>query len=142
MKWKTKSGRLKDIPVHRYLIDWSADKFDSEFSTEVIRLLEPYWRHDLVVVQLPVAGSRMSYDYVNLSKRIICEADGEQHGRYNSWMHQGSRLNYQAQIKRDLDKDALAELNGFTMVRIKPDDLPKLRVSVKAWFKATHDITL
>lgn len=142
MKFKTRTGRVKDIPIHRYLIDWTAKKYDSEFSTEVIRLLEPYWRRDIILTQVPVAGTRMSYDFVNITKKIVLENDGEQHGRYNSFMHNGSPLNYGAQITRDLDKDALAELNGFQMVRIKPEDLPKLRVSIKNWFRATYDITL
>jgi hypothetical protein len=142
MKWKTASGKLKDIKgVHNYLVDWTA-KQGSEFSTEVLGLLQPYWGKDIVFAELPVAGSKMRYDFVNQTKKIIVETDGQQHGSYNKHMHQGSVWNYQAQVTRDLDKDALAEKNGFRMVRIKPEDLPKLRVSIKAWFKAYHDITL
>ena len=143
MKWKTKSGRLKNIPgIHTYMVDWTG-KQGSQFSQEVLELMEPYWRHDIVFAELPVAGpGRMRYDFVNLTKKIILETDGRQHDVFNNHFHQGSRINYQAQIKRDLDKDYLAELNGFKMVRIKPDDLPKLRISVKAWFRATYGIIL
>ena len=84
----------------------------------------------------------MRYDFVNLTKKVIVETDGRQHDAFNKHFHGNSRANYQAQIKRDLLKDALAEKNGFKMVRIKPGDLPKIRVSIKAWFRATYDITL
>ncbi len=146
MKWKTPSGRLKDIKgVHQYLVDWTA-KQGSEFSREVLGLLEPYWRGHIVFAELPIpviGGVKgMRYDFVNQTRRIIVETDGAQHSQMSEFFHQGSRLNYQAQIRRDLLKDDLAEKNGFRMVRIKPDDLPKLRVSIKAWFRATHDITL
>lgn len=142
MKWKTRSGKLKDIKgVHNYLVDWTA-KQGSEFSREVLDLLYPFWKGDIVFAELPVAGTRMRYDFVNITRKIIVETDGEQHGAYNKHMHNGSIWNYQSQITRDMDKDHLAEINGFRMVRIKPDDLPKLRVSIKAWFKAYHDITL
>ncbi len=144
MKWKTKSGRLKDIKaVHTYLVDWTA-KQGSIFSTEVLELLQPYWRRDIVFAELPVVGGAkgMRYDFVNQTKRIIVETDGQQHHTFNNHFHQGSQFNYRSQIIRDLLKDELAEMNGFQMVRIKPEDLPKLRVSIKAWFKAVYDITL
>lgn len=142
MKWKTPNGKIRDIKgIHTYLVDWTASQ-GSEFSTEVLELLEPYWRHDMVFAELPVAGTRLRYDFVNLSKRIICETDGIQHSCFSEHFHSGSREKYKLQIKNDLLKDRAAETNGFQMVRIKPADLPKLRVSPKAWFKAYHDITL
>lgn len=142
MKWKTASGKLKDIKgVHQYLVDWTA-KQGSEFSAEVLELLMPYWKGNIVFAELPVAGTRMRYDFVNLSRKIIVETDGEQHDAYNKHMHKGNPFNYRDQIVRDSEKNHLAEINGFKMVRIKPGDLPKLRVSIKAWFKAYHDISL
>lgn len=138
MKWKTLSGKFKDIPMHRYLIDWESSQ-DSKFSKSVIEFLRPYWRYDVVCTQVPVAGKRYTIDYVNVSKKIMIEVDGRQHLEYNEFMHRGSRENYKAQFKRDLFKDDYAEKNGFMMIRIIPDDLPKLSPE---WFKEKFGITL
>lgn len=137
MKWKTSTGKYKNINMPDYLVDWDA-KQDSQFSREVLLFLRPYWKHDIVCAQVPVAGTRMSYDYVNVSKRIIVEADGAQHDKLILGFFHRTAEDYKAQFKRDILKDDLAQLNNFKMVRIKPSDLPL----TKEWFKKTYDITL
>lgn len=138
MKWKTATGRFKDIPMHKYVIDWDGEQ-DSKESKRLAEFLRPYWKHDVVCSQVPVAGSRMSYDYVNVSKKIIIEHDGQQHDRLVLGFFHRTREDYKNQIKRDVLKDQLAELNGFKMVRTKPDDLDKLS---PAWFKEQFDVVL
>ena len=137
MKQITSSGRIKDIRTTPYLVDWHADQ-GSEFSSEVLDFLFPFWKKDVILSEWPVAGTRMRYDYVNLSKKIIIETDGEQHSQYSPYFHNNSRAKYLAQIKRDVLKDKIAELNGFKMVRINPSDLP----ITKEFFKRQFDITL
>lgn len=137
MKQLTPTGRTKDIPTKPYLVDWEGEQ-GSQFSAEVLDFLRPYWRHDVVLSEWPVAGTRLRYDYVNLSRRIVVESDGVQHGAFNEHLHQGSRVNYLNQIKRDLLKDKMAERNGFLMVRITPDDMPLTR----DFFKRQFDIDL
>ncbi len=143
MKWLTKSGKVKDIKgIHQYKVDWDDDQ-GSRFSEEVLDLLHPYWKGHIVFAELPVVGGTkgMRYDYVNVTRKIIIETDGRQHGAFVKHFH-GHPLNYGSQIGRDLLKDELAEKNGFHMVRIKPSDLPALRADIKEWFLKTHDITL
>lgn len=124
--------------MHKYLIDWDG-KQDSDQSTRLANFLRPYWKHDIVCVQVPVAGTRMSYDYVNCSKKIIVEFDGAQHDRLILGHFHRTPEDYRAQIKRDVLKDDLAIKNGFTMIRIKPDDLDKLS---KEWFEKEFGISL
>lgn len=137
MKWKTLSGHIKDIPMHKYLVDWDADQ-GSEFSASVLEFLEPYWKHDIVCAEIPVAGTRMRYDFVNVSKKLICETDGAQHDKFMAGHFHRTREDYKAQIKRDMLKDTLAQKNGFKMMRIKPTDLPL----TKEWFFKTFEVTL
>lgn len=137
MKWKKLNGSLVDISIAKYKIDFEGEQ-GSLFSEEVLDFLYPYWKNDIVLCELPVIGTRMRFDYVNISKRIICETDGFQHTQYSPHFHGGSRSKYLAQIKRDLFKDQIATNNNFIMVRIKPDDLPL----TKEWFKKTYDIDL
>lgn len=142
MRWLSPTGRPKDIKgIHTYKVDWDGEQ-GSEYSAEILDLLYPYWRHDLVFAELPVAGTRLKYDYVNLSKKIVCECDGKQHDNFSPFHHGDSRAKYKKQIKNDLLKDLAAETNGFTMVRVKPRHLPDLRVDIKAWFLKHYDITL
>lgn len=138
MTFKTPTGRLKDIPhINSYRVDWDADQ-GSDFSTDVLSFLEPYWKHDIVFAELPVAGTRMRYDFVNLTKKVVVETDGEQHDDPAAFHNRGSKAIWLAQIKRDELKNRGAAMNGFKMVRIKPDDLPL----TKKWFLDTYDIAL
>ena len=122
MKFKTLTGKIRDVSISKYRINWEND-FPSNFAGEVADFLYEFWKNDVVLVEFPLAGTRMRYDMVNLTKRIIVEQDGRQHDSFVPYFH-GNRLNYLAQIRRDLGKDKFAELNGFKMVRIKPSDLP------------------
>ena len=137
MKWKTLKGRVKEIPTGSYRVDWDGEQ-GSQFSADILDWLFPYWKADTVLAEFPVAGTKSRFDYVNLSRHVILECDGAQHSSFNKHWHKGSRANYLSQIKRDLEKDEIARLNGFKMVRINPEDLPL----TKEWFLKTYDITL
>lgn len=141
MKWLTPTGRPKDIRnIYQYRVDWEGEQ-GSDYAAEILDLLYPYWKHDIVFSELPVVGTRLRYDYVNTSKRIICECDGKQHDDFSTHFH-GHREQYKKQIKNDILKDSAAERNGYKMVRVKTYDLPKLREDIKKWFLDVYDITL
>jgi hypothetical protein len=137
MKWFTLKGRATNIPTAKYRVDWDG-KQGSQFAAEVLAWLRPYWKGHEMLAEFPVAGTKSRFDYVNLTRHIIVEADGVQHNEFNPHFHRDSRAVYGAQIERDFEKDDIARLNGFTMVRIKPSDLPL----TKAWLEKTFDITL
>jgi hypothetical protein len=143
MKWLTPTGRPKDIKgIHEYRVDWDGEQ-GSEYSATILDLLYPYWKYDVVYAELPVVGTnRLRYDYVNVSKRIICECDGKQHDQFSKHFHGDCREKYKKQIKNDLLKDSAASRNGYTMVRVKPSDLPALEADIKKWFFETYNITL
>lgn len=137
MKWKTLSGRLKDIPSHQYRVDFDGDQ-GSEFSAEVLDFFYPYWKYDVVFAEHPVPGTKMRWDFVNQTKRVILETDGDQHhDPQNHWnkIKPGAWLK---QVKHDADKDKIAEKNGYTVVRIRECDLPL----TKEWVQETFGIIL
>lgn len=136
MRFVTLKGRAKDIPIKPYLVDWEGEQ-GSRFSEEVLDFLYPFWRHDIVVAEFPVAGTKMRYDFINLNRKVIIETDGIQHDQYSPHFH-GSLAAYRAQMGRDMAKDHAAELNGLKMVRIVPTDLPLSR----DFFRARFDILL
>ena len=139
MKFKLLNGRVKDFNVTKTLIDWTGESL-SDFQLECKSLLEPHWRHDIVCEEFRIMG-RMSIDFLNISKRIAVEVQGRQHSKYVPFMA-GSRNGYLGQIQRDIKKLDWCRANNIHLVEIHPDDLPKLRVSIKTWFLATYGITL
>lgn len=136
MRFKTITGRLKDVNINKLLIDWEGD-FGSLFEAEVADWIYPYWRHDVVVAQLPVAGSKRSIDFFNVSRRIAIEVQGRQHNKYVPFLS-GSRNGYLAQIKRDLMKQDWCDINDIKLVEILPEDMPL----TKSFFKDRYDIDL
>jgi len=137
MKWETLLGKKKDIPIGPYRVDFDGSH-GSEFSEEVLDFFYPYWKNDVVAAEYPVAGTKMRFDFVNFTKKIILETDGEQHDTFIKGFFHATSADFLSQIKRDVQKDTLAELNGFQMIRIKPGDLPL----TKEWVEKTFDITL
>lgn len=137
MIFKTLRGASKDIKIRHYLIDWGGDSL-SHFQEEVKAFLYPYWRRDVVCEELPVAGTKMRFDMINISRKVIVEVNGVAHLDPDSHFHQGSRARWLSQIKRDHAKTEWAEMNGYQMAEIEPDDLPL----TKDFFKRQFDIDL
>lgn len=109
-------GRKKSIKnIRRYLVEWNK-LTKSKGQTELKRFLYPYWSGDIVFEELPLVGSRMTFDIVNITKKIIIEHQGVQHQKFVKHFH-GSRVGkFLGQIKRDMKKHEWAELNGFSLV--------------------------
>lgn len=138
MKFKSLSGRTVNLPnIHRHRVDWEGDSL-SDFQAEVKDFLCPYWKHDVVFEEMPVAGTRMRFDFLNLSKRIIVEVNGAAHLSPHSHFHRGSPARYRKQLHNDMKKAEWAQLNGFAFVEVEPSDMP---LSVD-WFKSQYGITL
>lgn len=111
-------GREKKLKnAGRYRVDWSGGT-RSKGQTALKKFLYPYWKDKLIFEEMPLVGSRMSFDIVNITDKLILEFDGIQHSQYVKHFH-GSRVSkFLGQIKRDLKKEEWAEINGFSLVRI------------------------
>ena len=136
MTFKTLSGRTKNLSLTSYLIDWDGESL-SDFQASIKDFLYPYWKLDVVCEELKVAGTRMSLDFYNVTRRIAIEVQGRQHQEYVPFLS-GTRAGYRDQIKRDMSKARFCEINNITLVEILPKDLPL----TKEWFKRHYDITL
>jgi hypothetical protein len=136
MKWKTLSGKLKDVATPQYSIDWDGD-FASKLEEEIADWFYPYWKGDIVTAQFPIPGTKMSLDFFNVSRRIAIEGQGRQHSEYTPFLSR-SRAGYLSQIKRDESKRKWCDLNGVTLIEIHPSNLPL----TKEWVEETYSITL
>lgn len=134
---KLHSDREVSINLAKYKVDWDAP-CRSKYQLQIKKWLRPYWGHHVCLEEFLIPGSKMRYDFVNLTKKIIVEMNGIQHDNYNKHFHRGNRLNFLSQVTRDQCKRDWAEANGFQMIEILPDDLP---LSV-AFFREKFSIEL
>ena len=122
MKFKTLTGRERSIfNLKKYLINWeSSSKSKRQFAVK--KYLEKYWGKQIVFEEFPVAGTRLSLDFFNASKKIAIEVQGEQHTKYVPFFHGSNKINYIAQLKRDQEKSKFCELNNIELIEIYPKD--------------------
>lgn len=139
MIFLTLTNRRQDVRIPHYLIDWEAKSL-SRFQWDVKQFLKPYWGggDKVICEEMPVAGTRMRIDIVNVTDKVAVEIQGDQHNKVSAFFHGGSLAKYKAQIKRDLCKAEWCEKNGFTLVEIMPADLP---LTAK-WFLDHYQVTL
>lgn len=134
MKFSKLGGGEGNKDVTKYAIKWGA-KSRSNYQRQVKEFLKAFWSRHMVYEEFPVVGTRMTLDIVNLTKRVALEIQGEQHGEYNAFFHNGSEINYWNQLGRDADKKEWCELNNIRLVEIFPKDLPLTKE-----FLETHDL--
>ena len=121
---KLHSDKFVWVKVNDYTVNWDK-KVGSNFQFMVKQFFRRYWeKTNIVLEEFRIPGSLLRCDLVNLTWRIIIEANGEQHENFNKHFHNNSRSNYLNQIKRDVDKCEWAEKNNFTFIEIVPKDMP------------------
>ena len=114
-------GRKKNIAnIRRYYVEWNGET-RSKGQTALKKFLYPYWRTDIVFEELPLVGSKMTFDIVNVTKSIAIEFDGAMHHKFIPHFH-GSRVSkFLGQIKRDLKKEEWAEINDYVLIRVNSE---------------------
>ena len=123
---KLNSDKFVWINTGKYAVNWDK-KVGSKFQFEVKKFFYPFWKRNIVCEEFRIPGSLLRIDLVNLTTRMIVEANGEQHENYNPHFHQGSKNVYLNQIKRDVAKFEWAKKNNFLFIEIEPKDLPLTR---------------
>lgn len=131
-------GKLVSKNVSKYLIDWDG-KSRSKLQFRVKQFLKPYWKGHQMYEELPVFGTLLKIDLVNMTLKISIEVMGSQHSAYNKFFCNNSPANYLSSIKRDFKKLEYLEKNGFKVVEINYDEVDKL---TPEFFKNKFDITL
>lgn len=117
------NGREKKIKnVSKYLIDWDS-KCRSGIQKDVKDQVKPYWFADVVFEEFPVAGTRMTLDLYNATKKIAIEVDGNQHYKFNRFFHSDSRQKFLHQLQRDEKKEYFCEINNIKLIRVLESDI-------------------
>ena len=125
MKLYSVTGRIINKNVSEFLIDWDKQS-RSKIQFQVKQFLKPFWKTHVCYEEFPVFGSRMKVDFINISRKIAIEVNGDQHSSFNKFFHNNSRLNYLNSIKRDYKKSIWLEKNGFQLLELETSDLNKL----------------
>ncbi len=134
---KVNSQKSCNVNIIKYMVNWNG-KCRSKFQFQVKQWLKPYWANHVCLEEMLVPGSRMTFDLVNISKRVIVETSGSQHEDFCPHFHNNSRAAWLAQLSRDRMKREWAEQNDFILVEIFPKDLPL----TPDFFKKNYDLDL
>lgn len=123
------NGKLVNKNVAKYLIKWDG-KSRSKLQFKVKQFLKLYWISNIVYEEFIVYGSLLKVDLLNATKKIAIEVNGPQHGAFNKFFHNDSRLTYLKSIKRDFKKLEWLELNGFKVIELEADEVEDLSVEM------------
>jgi len=126
MKFKTLHGSEKRVAkIKKYIIDWDApSRSKLQFKTK--EFLRDYWKNHVVFEEFPVAGTRLSLDFYNASKKIAIEVQGAQHRKYVPHFHGKNKVNYIDQVRRDKQKQDFCKINDIKLIEIYDTDVLSL----------------
>jgi hypothetical protein len=119
------NGKLINKNVRKNLINWPA-KSRSKLQFKFKQFFYPFWKNHIVYEEFPVYGTMLRVDFLNATKKIAVEIQGNQHESFNKFFHDNSRLKYLQSIKRDVQKNKWLELNGFKFLELYENDLEYL----------------
>lgn len=137
MKFLTAKGKIKNINLQDYLVDWNK-KCRSKFQKDVQDYFRKFWEKDRCVAEFPVPGTKCSIDFINFDKMIAVEVQGAQHKKFIKGFFHKTPIDYLNQLKRDMMKEQVLTLNKIRLIEIFPEDLPL----TKSFFKQKYDIDL
>ena len=118
------NGKLVYKSVGKKRINWSK-KSRSKLQTQVKVFLKKFWKNHIVYEEFPVYGTRMSVDFLNATKKIAIEVNGQQHSQYVKFFH-GSRIYYFKSIKRDVKKAEWLQMNEYVLIELERKDVNEL----------------
>lgn len=137
MKLLNTRGRLVNKNVDDRLIKWD-EPSASKLQFRVKQFLKSFWRYESVYEEFPVFGTLLRIDFLNITRKIAVEVNGNQHENFSEFFHR-SRSAYLQSIKRDYKKSEWLKLNGFTLIEINEKEVDKLS---RTFFKEKFDIDI
>lgn len=127
----------KNVSVKKYQIDW--DRVVSKPQKKVKDFLFRYWKNKVILEEFRMPGTRMRFDIVNLTDRVIIEVSPRKvHGEFNPFFHK-TKQGYAKSIQRDMSKIEWAEQNNFIVVEVFDEDI---NVLSREWFREKYGVEL
>ncbi|MAG59504.1 hypothetical protein CMO96_01815 [Candidatus Woesebacteria bacterium] len=123
MRFNTLHGGAKRVrKVRNYRIDWDKSS-RSKRQFAVKQFLKKHWKSHILFEEMPVAGTKMTLDFYNATKKIAIEVQGVQHTRYVPHFHKNQKMNFLSQKRRDKEKAKFCELNDIKLMEIHESDV-------------------
>ena len=125
MKWITKNGREVDFPIHRYYIDW--DKPTRSKEQDMVKtFLRLHCKSHVILEEAKIPNEKIFVDFIDLTLKMAIEHQSSKNGHhmaFNKFFHK-SKNGFLKSLKRDEDKRAALERNGFVLVETFKENLP------------------
>lgn len=137
MKFKNIFGKDVSKNINKYLAKWDAP-CKSRVQFNVKNFFRQYWENHVVVEEFPVFGTRMRCDLINFTKKIAVETHGMQHDKFVRHFHR-TKTGFKNSVKRDLQKYAWLEANGFRIIEIFENEIHLLNAD---WIKSKFDVEI
>lgn len=138
MKWILSNGKSVWKNDSKYRIDWDKKSLSKE-QFMLKQFLKQFWQNYIVFEEYPLPKTLLKVDILCTTKKIAIEHQGIGHLAYNSWVHNGSRVNFLNSIKKDTKKREILERNGYTVIETITEDLKQLS---KSYFETKFGIIL
>lgn len=122
IQFLTVTGKRKQVNYNKYKIDWDSQG-RSKFQKRIKDFLNPYWNRYVVCEEFPLPGTRLTFDFFNITKLIAIEVQGAQHLKYIPYFHQ-NKNNFLNQMERDAQKLKFCQINNIRFIEIYPGDEP------------------
>jgi len=119
------NGKLINKNVKKYIINWDG-KSRSKLQFKFKQFFYLYWKNHIVYEEFPVYGTMLKVDFLNATKKIAVEVQGNQHESFNKFFHNDSRLKYLQSIKRDVEKEKWLKINQFKFLELYEQDLKNI----------------
>lgn len=123
----TLTDKKYSIDSSKYKIDWNARNV-SKFQFDVKSFFKTYWQKDYCCEEFPcivkLTDSKLRFDIINLTRKIVVEANHDQHFKYNKFFHGKKEDFLDKQLVSDRKKELWCEKNKYTLIEIYPSNMP------------------
>ena len=103
MNFITLYGKEKPVRNHTGTKSNGMANLEANSTYKCKSYLYKHWRYDAVYEEFKVAGTQLSLDFYNHTKKIAIEVQGAQHLQFVKHFHK-TRANFVRQIRRDNKK--------------------------------------
>lgn len=135
MKIPNINGRLVNLNINKYTVDWNKTNISGPQRT-IQDFLLPYWKYHIVCTELRIPSSLLRIDLINFTLKIAIEISPESHhNTYNEFFHK-NRIGYLNSIKRDFQKQNYIEnILKYKFIELFDVDLLKENLNQKYWIE-------
>ena len=117
MKVKGLDGREYNWNVANYDVSKDDKRRRSDLHLRCRDILNQVFVLDTVCEEVPLPGTKLTFDFYLPQRQVAIECQGEQHYKYIPHFH-GSRMGFLNSRRRDMDKRDWCDINGISLIEL------------------------